>query len=109
MGESRLDLGGLKLSHLSVESGVGDTIVTLPKAGTYSADVQGGVGDTTVNIPKGLPVRVQTDVGLGKMSVLGPFEKRGDAYVSPSYDGARDRVDLQIEGGVGSVTVRLGQ
>lgn len=109
VGESRLDLSGLKLSHLSVESGVGDTVVTLPGSGAFAAELRGGVGDTVVNVPKGLPVRVQVDVGLGKLNISGPFEKRGDAYVSPSFDKATSRVDLRVEGGVGGVTVRLGQ
>jgi hypothetical protein len=38
--------------------------------------------------------------------VLGNFQRVGKLSVSPGYDSAANRVDLRVNGGVGSVTIR---
>ncbi|MFW6184610.1 MAG: hypothetical protein ACOC8X_12495 [Chloroflexota bacterium] len=106
VGRSTLDLRELTLEELHVDTGVGETTVMLPGEGRLEASVNGGIGELIVEIPDGIPSRIDVDTGLGDADIRGDFERDGDIYVSPGYDDALDRIDLEIEAGIGEVTVR---
>ncbi len=106
VGESHLDLGQLNISSLDVETGVGETTVTLPGSGQIEANIEGGVGSLIVEIPQGVPARIDSETGLGELALEGEFLREGDVYVSPGYDDALDRIDLDLSAGVGEVVVR---
>lgn len=105
-GTATLDLARLHLTDLDVNAGVGKITVTLPQQGVLVARVNGGVGETTILIPAGMAARIQADTGLGQVQVLGNYQRQGDAYVSPDYDPAGNRVELIVKGGVGRLTIR---
>ncbi len=108
-GEVNLDLFALKLLSLRVSSGAGRTTVTLPARGMFQAQLSGGVGETVVRIPSGLAARIHTSTGIGSVEVPSGFQKQGDVYVSPDYDSASARVDLQVSGGIGRITIQTFQ
>ena len=105
VGESTLDLETLKVTDLSLNVGVGRATVHLPATGIVRASLDGGVGQLRVTLPRGMEARIKVDTGLGAVKVLGNFQRDGDTYTSSGYAGAGNRVDLQIEGGVGQITV----
>lgn len=105
VGDARLDLSRVQLSALEVDTGVGDADITLPASGDYRARIDGGVGDVTLRIPRQAAARIQVDSGLGRVNVSGNYEVRGDTYVSPDFSSASNRVDVFIDGGVGSISV----
>lgn len=105
VGESFLNLEGLKVTNLSLKVGVGMATVHLPATGTVAASITGGVGQITVRIPRGVQARIQAQSGLGAVNVLGDFKHEGNVYTSSGHAGASNRVDLQIKGGVGQITV----
>jgi hypothetical protein len=107
VGESQIDLSGLKVTDLDVNSGVGQTSVWLPAQGRVQAKVSGGVGQLIVTIPEGMAARIHASAGLGGLSVSSRFASQGGGeYVSSNYATADDRIDLNISGGVGQVVVR---
>lgn len=103
VGRSNLDLRALDLVSLDLDSGVGDVTLTLPAAGAFAVDVDGGVGDITVRLPRSLEARVTVDSGLGDVEMPSGFSRTGDVYTSAGFDGATDRVEIDIDGGVGSI------
>jgi hypothetical protein len=105
VGPSTLDLGSLRVADLSLAVGVGPSTVHLPATGVVAARIQGGVGSVRVTIPGGMQARVRATGGLGTVKVLGDFQRDGDVYTSSGYVGASNRVDLNIDGGVGAITV----
>lgn len=105
VGKATIDLTGLQLTALDVNTGVGQTIVTLPAQGRFSAKVDAGVGEAIVRVPAGMAVRVKISAGLGNTDVPSSYTRQGDWYVSPGYDGATNRIDLDISGGIGRVAV----
>jgi hypothetical protein len=105
VGKATIDLTGMQLTGLDVDTGVGQTIITLPATGRFSASVNGGVGEVVVRVPAGMAVRVQIDAGLGDTQVPSGYTRQGDWYVSPGYDTAANRIDLDINGGIGRVAV----
>ena len=105
VGKAELELRSLHLSRLSMEAGVGEVTATLPDSGVYQADFKAGVGATHITIPSGMAARVTVKSGLGAVHVNGTFARSGDVYETPGYASASDRVDLNVEGGPGQITV----
>jgi hypothetical protein len=62
-----------------------------------------------VTIPKGVAARITLQRGLGEVKVTGTFKQDGDTYVAPDYEMAEHRVDLNIIGGVGAITIRANE
>ncbi len=105
--ESRLDLSGLNVTDLRLETGASDTRLTLPAAaGQTRARIQAGAASVEVKVPDGVAAKVKVRGGLYSASVdTARFPKGGDDYQSPEYETASNRVDLEIETGAGSVKV----
>jgi len=101
-----LDLADLTLTRLDLNAGVGQVTVVLPGKGEYEAFVNGGVGSLAIDIPDTIEAHIRVDKGVGSVSVGRRYELRGRYYVTEGYKSARDRVDLDIDGGVGSITIR---
>lgn len=109
VSQSSLDLSQVTVSTLKLEMGVGDVTLTLPAQGSYTADVQGGVGNLKIYLPAGLAARIQMESWLGGASVSGGAVKTGDRlYETADYSTSKNRVDLHVGGGLGSVVVYVG-
>ena len=106
VSDVNLDLEDLQLTRLEINAGVGELAVTLPRHGTYEATLDGGVGALTLYIPEGLEARIRVDGGLGSVDVAPRFEKDGRYYVTEGYHTADNRADIDIDGGVGAITIR---
>jgi hypothetical protein len=106
VGDVQVDLSDLRVSDLTVDSGIGSVKVTLPRRGTVKARVDGGIGDVRVTIPEGVQARVQVDRGIGDLNVDDRFLRRGDFYETEGFSRAESFIDLQVDLGIGSVTIR---
>lgn len=105
VGRSELDLRGLELRALRVDSGVGDLLVTLPASGGYHGSFDSGVGSSHIRIPAGVAAAIEIDSGVGGIEVRGDFVHSGDRYHTPDFEQARERIELRIDSGVGSVVI----
>jgi len=107
-GEGDLHLQSLNLRSLNIDMGVGDLSVDL--SGFYSDDVEvlidGGVGSTTVYLPRDTGVMVHVDKGIGSISSR-DFIKKGDHLVNEAYGKTENVVRVDIDTGIGSVTLKL--
>lgn len=107
-GQSFLNLERLNLTRLAVRTGVGQTTLTLPERGRFRAEVNAGVGQVIIRIAEGMAARIQVDAGIGGVDVQGNYRRPDDdTYISPDYDSAENRVDLEVDGGVGQVKVEV--
>lgn len=106
VGEAHLELRQMQLTGLTVSTGVGKTTITLPAKGQFSVQVSGGVGETIIQIPSEVAARIRVDGGLGDVRVDGTFAQEDRVYTSANYATAKDRVDIQVSGGVGRIAVR---
>jgi uncharacterized protein DUF2154 len=107
-GESDLDLDSLTLTGLDLQMGAGETTVDL--TGDYDQDfdasIEGGVGDATVLVPSEVGVRVRAEGGLGKINAEG-FQREGEAYVNDAYGDSDVSLDVDVQGGVGSINLKV--
>lgn len=109
VGRSNIDLSRLTVTDLRINSGVGETDLVLPAQGQLRGRIESGVGQTTIRIPDGMAARIRVRTGVGGVTVRGDFNKEGAYYITPDYSSAKNRVDLEINGGVGGVRIELGR
>ena len=107
-GESDLDLDSLILTGLDLQMGAGQTTVDLTGdyAEGFDARIQGGVGEATVLVPSKAGVRVRADGGLGKINAEG-FQREGDAYVNDAYGDSEVTLNVDVQGGVGTINLEV--
>lgn len=131
-GAVHYDLAGLTLSTLLIDSGAGSTTVTLPN-GVYDVDsdqgagslkmtlpengrqtikLDSGAGSITFYLPADMAARVEIDGGAGSFNPDSRFtqtsgDDRNDGiWETEDYENAENRVELIIDQGAGSVTIR---
>jgi len=106
VGESDVDLTGLTLDDLEVSIGIGQMTVVLPDEGNFQARIDGAIGNTVIIVPAEMEVRIYVDTGLSARDLPNSYRQRGDAYESPGYGDAENRIELEIDQAIGNVTVR---
>lgn len=105
-GESRLDLRGLRAQAISLKTGASNTFLTLPEKSSPRVTVETGVSSIRINVPDGVAARIRTRGGLSSIDVdQTRFTRQGDLYLSPDYEDAEYRADIDVQVGVGSVTI----
>ena len=108
-GASRgvLDLGALRVRGLELHTGASDTRVMLPRAaGSTMVRAEAGAASLTFEVPAGVAARIRSRMALGSTQVdLSRFPLTVNGYESPDFATAHNRVEIDIQGGVGSVRV----
>lgn len=105
-----LDLHGLRVRRLEIQTGASETRVRLPAAaGMTEVKAEAGAASLTLEIPVGVAARIRSRMALGSTQVdERRFPRSASGYASPDYDGAANRVDIDVQGGVGSVRILGG-
>lgn len=106
VGRATIDLTQINLRSLDINGGVGQATIKLAQRGRYDVKIDGGVGEIILSLPPGLAARVSVDGGLGGVSVDGNFNRRGDQYISPDFDTAANRAEVNVDGGIGRIVIR---
>ncbi|MEX2184462.1 MAG: hypothetical protein WEC14_08435 [Chloroflexota bacterium] len=102
-----LDLGDLRLRRLDLHTGASETSVRLPRAaGATHVRAETGAASLTLEVPAGVAARIRSRMALGSTHVdEARFPRTPDGYASPDYATAPNRVDIDVEGGIGSFRV----
>jgi hypothetical protein len=104
---TRLDLAEHQLRRLRISTGASDTRVVLPRAaGETFVKAEGGAAALTFEVPAGVAARIRSRMALGSTNVdTARFPKVVDGWESPDWGTATNRVEIDIQGGVGSASV----
>lgn len=58
-------------------------------------------------MPEGVAARIEVNTGVGGVNADSDFTSRDNVYESSGYNSeARNKVDLKLDAGVGSVDIR---
>lgn len=108
-GEFKINLAHTSVPKLKISAGVGALSLDLTGKWTndLDADINGGIGDITLKLPKKTGVRVSIN-GLGSVEGSG-FKKQGKYYVNEAYEKEGNKLEIDINGGLGSVKLELGE
>ena len=103
-----LDLRNLRVRELCVETGASSTEIQFPtQAGETRARVQAGAASVDMQVPQGVAAHIQVKGALSTTQIdQARFVRVGDGYESPDYASAENRLDLVVETGVGSLSIR---
>jgi len=97
---SRIDmhLEDLDVEKLYLEMDVCSGSLTLPtSAGQTIIDIDMDVSSLEITVPEGVAVKIKADINIGFFSIdKERFLRQGDYYISPDYDSAANRVELNI-------------
>ncbi len=105
--ESIIDLSSLKVTDFRLDTGASTSTITFPSsAGITNARIHTGAAALKVYIPQGVAAQIEIKSGMAGINVNQQrFPKVGSVYESPDYPSAANRVQVQIETGVGSVDI----
>ena len=104
---SEIDLAMLKVTDLKLETGASSTAVTLPaQAGFTKVSIEAGAASVSLRVPGGVAARIRSKGGLSSTSVdQTRFPGDHGRFESPDFATAANKVDIELETGVGAVSV----
>lgn len=102
------DLQDLLITRLELNTGASSSHINLPAdAGFTRVDVKSGAASVELRVPENTAARIQVSSGMASVKIdRERFPLTNGAYKSPDYEAAANRIDIYIEGGVGSFDVR---
>jgi cell wall-active antibiotic response 4TMS protein YvqF len=105
--QTELDLSALRVVDLVVKTGASSTALTMPAQTEHTrAKISSGAASVNIHVPAGVAARIRGTMGLGAINVdQARFPRHNGSYESDDFATAAHRVELEIEGGVGAVTV----
>jgi hypothetical protein len=106
---SVLDLSGLKVVDLDIDSGASSTELTLPAAaGSTHVDIDTGASSLKIHVPTGVAASIRVKSGIASVNVASDRFPRvdGNLYQSADYATAANRADITIDAGVGSIEIK---
>jgi hypothetical protein len=104
---ANVDLTDLKATDVRVKTGASSTVVRLPRAaGMTMVRINAGAASVKLIVPEGVGARIRSSMAVGSNNIdQQRFPRSGGDYVSADYDTAPNKIDIQFEGGVGSLAV----
>lgn len=105
--ETRIDLTDMLVDSVSLKTGASSTELTLPQAaGFTTVKVKSGASSLSIKVPGNLAARIRATGGMMDINIdKSRFPRSGIYYQSNDYDLADNKVDLEVETGVGSVKI----
>ena len=102
-----MDLKDVLASHIELNTGASSSNVTVPARGVSLLDIDAGAASVNIRVPEATAARIRVEEGVNSVNVDTNRFPRLDSgfYQSTGYDTASDRADINIEAGLGSVTV----
>lgn len=112
LGDTTIGRRAWELRELGIQKGIGDTRIDLTSASIIDREgrigVSGWIGDVDVLVPPQLALRAQGSVLIGSITILGRGADgffRELAYVTDDFDSAEKRVSIDINLGVGDISI----
>lgn len=103
-----MDLSDVLASEIRLQTGASNSNVTLPARGVSHMDLEAGAASVNIRIPEGVSGRVRIKEGLTSLNIDKNRFPQVDTrlYQSADYDTAENRAELNIEAGVGSISIK---
>ncbi len=94
--------------RLKLETGASSTEITMPAAaGATQAEIKCGAAGVKIQVPGGVAARIRIKSGMaGIMVDPARFPAVMGGYESPDFATAANKIDLNVETGMGSIEIR---
>ncbi|HEX6033082.1 MAG TPA: DUF5668 domain-containing protein [Anaerolineales bacterium] len=102
-----MDLKDVPVRRVELKTGASGSNIVMPEKGVSLLDVEAGAASVRVVVPPTTAARIRVEEAVSSIHVdTDRFPRLSSGiYQSSYYDTATDRTDINIEGGLGSVTV----
>lgn len=103
-----INLRDVLATRLQLKTGASSSEVTVPARGVSLVDVEAGVASVHIRVPEGTAARIRAKEGVNSVNVDTNRFPRLDSgiYQSANFDASPDRTEINVESGLGSITVR---
>ncbi|MEO8356835.1 MAG: DUF5668 domain-containing protein [Chloroflexota bacterium] len=103
-----IDLTDVLVRRLALKTGASSANVTMPSRGASLLDIEAGAASIKIRVPEMTAARIRVREGVTAVNVDTNRFPRLDSgiYQSPNFDTSADRSEINIEAGLGSVSVR---
>jgi hypothetical protein len=103
-----IDLTDVLATRLVLKTGASSTNVTMPARGASMLDVESGAASINIRVPDVTAARIRVKDGVTAVNVDTNRFPRLDSgmYQSANFDVSQNRTEINIESGLGSVTVK---
>jgi hypothetical protein len=106
-----LDMTDIKLTFLGVDAGASGIKVKLPaNAGQTLVDITAGAASIDLSIPQGVGARIRMEQGVSSINIdesrFQMLTSLKNMYQSSDYDTAANRVEINLECGASTISVR---
>jgi hypothetical protein len=103
-GHSDLRLNSVNVKSLDVHMGAGqlDLDLTGERKTSLDGTIEGGVGQATIRLPKNVGVHVDATGGIGSVDE-GDLHRDGGSYVNDLYGKTPTSIELSVHGGIGQI------
>ena len=109
-GASQLDvdLTNALAKTISLKTGASNSNITMPLNGASTLNLEAGAASINIFIPQGVAGRVRLREGLTALNVDTTRFPQVDSrlYQSPDFDTAANRAEINVEAGLGSITIK---
>jgi hypothetical protein len=106
-GQLEVDLAGLDIRDLELQTAVGESRVTLPAEGRFAGTIRTVIGDLTVEIPRTMAAQIEVNKALTGTTLPSRFrDVGGGLYRTEGWETSDERVELTLEVIIGQITVR---
>jgi len=103
-----IDLKDVRATHIELTIGASNSNVTLPARGVSILDVEAGAASVNIRVPDSTAARIRVEEGLTAINVdTNRFPQLDSGmYQSSNFDSAADRAEINIEAGMGAVSIK---
>lgn len=103
-----IDLRDVLATRVELKTGASSSNMVMPARGASLLDVEAGAASVNIRIPEATAARIRIKEGVTAVNVDTNRFPRLDSglYQSFNYDTAVDRAEINIESGLGSVSVK---
>lgn len=103
-----MDLSDLNVTRMRLETGASSTRLITPARGVSLFDINAGAATIDIRIPDGVAARIRVKEGATSLNIDSSRFSRldGGMYQSSNYDQSPDRVEINVEAGLGAITIK---
>ena len=103
-----IDLKDVQATRIELKTGASNSNLVMPARGVSLLDVEAGAASVNIRIPEATAARIRAEQGVAAINVDTNRFPRLDSgfYQSPDFDTAVNRAEINIEAGLGSVSVK---
>lgn len=103
-----IDLKDVQATRIDLSTGASAVNLTMPARGASLLDVSAGAASINIRVPDAVAARIRFEGGMTNMDVDTARFPQVDSgmYQSPDFDSAANRAEINIDGGLGSVTIK---